>query len=85
MPAPPHPEFPEAGGDCHVTAGRLTVGGTFTVKIATQFHRNADRGLPAHHGLACLLDARTGRPRAILDDDGPLPPCAPPRRPPPLP
>ncbi|MER7816839.1 hypothetical protein [Streptomyces sp. NPDC096153] len=67
--------------------GRLTGGDTFTFtgKIATGFHPNADRGLPTDHGPVGLLDARTGRPRAILDDHGLLPPCAPPHRSPLLP
>lgn len=72
VPPPIHLDFPDAGGDCHVKAGWITGADDFTVKIASGFYRNAGKGLPAGHGLMCVLSARTGRVRAILDDRGRL-------------
>ncbi|WP_330176902.1 ornithine cyclodeaminase family protein [Streptomyces sp. NBC_01498] len=70
VPPPLHMAFPEADGDCHVKAGRVAGAPDFTVKIATGFYRNPARGLPANHGLVCVISARTGRIRALLDDHG---------------
>jgi ornithine cyclodeaminase/alanine dehydrogenase-like protein (mu-crystallin family) len=72
VPPPIHLAFPEAGGDCHVKAGMLEGGDDFTVKIASGFYGNERRGLPTNQGLVCVLDARTGRVRAVLDDGGRL-------------
>ncbi|MFI6583065.1 ornithine cyclodeaminase family protein [Embleya sp. NPDC050493] len=70
VPPPLHMDFPEADGDCHVKAGRILGAPDFTVKIATGFYGNPDLGLPSNHGLVCVLDAHTGRVRALLDDRG---------------
>ncbi|MFF8772120.1 ornithine cyclodeaminase family protein [Kitasatospora sp. NPDC015120] len=70
VPPPLHLQFPEAGGDCHVKAGWVTDASDFTVKIATGFYRNPAAGLPTNHGLVCVVSARTGGIRAILDDGG---------------
>lgn len=72
VPPPIHLGFPEAHGDCHVKASWVTGADDFTVKIASGFYRNAERGLPAGHGLVCVLSARTGQVRAVLDDRGRL-------------
>lgn len=71
-PPPLHMTFPEADGDCHVKAGWITGAEDFVVKIASGFYRNPGHGLPTNHGLVCLLSARTGRVRAVLDDRGRL-------------
>lgn len=70
VPPPLHLQFAEADGDCHVKAGWVTGAPDFTVKIATGFYRNAASGLPANHGLVCVVSARTGQVRAVLDDRG---------------
>ncbi|MFC9228524.1 ornithine cyclodeaminase family protein [Streptomyces decoyicus] len=70
VPPPLHLDFPEADGDCHVKAGRIAGAADFTVKIATGFYGNPALGLPANHGLVCVVSARTGAPRALLDDRG---------------
>jgi ornithine cyclodeaminase len=72
VPPPLHLGFPEAGGDCHVKAGLITGADDFTVKIATGFYRNPEQGVPTNHGLVCVLSARTGQVRAVLDDRGRL-------------
>ncbi|MEV3927438.1 ornithine cyclodeaminase family protein [Actinomadura coerulea] len=70
VPSPLHLQFPDADGDCHVKAGWVTDAPDFTVKIATGFYRNPAAGLPSNHGLVCVVSARTGQIRAILDDQG---------------
>ncbi|MFI1869757.1 ornithine cyclodeaminase family protein [Streptomyces jumonjinensis] len=70
VPPPLHLRFPDADGDCHVKAGRITGAADFTVKIVTGFYRNPGAGLPSNHGVVCVVSARTGRIRAILDDQG---------------
>ncbi|MFJ1707490.1 ornithine cyclodeaminase family protein [Kitasatospora sp. NPDC088346] len=72
VPPPLHLEFPGAEGDCHVKAGWIAGAPEFAVKIATGFYANPGRGLPANHGLVCVLSARTGEVRALLDDRGML-------------
>ncbi|MGW3009246.1 ornithine cyclodeaminase family protein [Streptomyces sp. NPDC001219] len=70
VPPPLHLQFPDADGDCHVKAGWVTGAPDFIVKIATGFYRNPAAGLPSNHGLVCVVSARTGEVRAILDDRG---------------
>ncbi|WP_405593954.1 ornithine cyclodeaminase family protein [Streptomyces sp. NBC_01410] len=70
VPPPLHLDFPEADGDCHVKAGWITGATDFTVKIATGFYGNPGLGLPSNHGLVCVVSARTGQVRALLDDRG---------------
>lgn len=72
VPPPFHLVFPEADGDCHVKAGWITGDDDFAVKIASSFYSNSVLGLPTNHGLVCVLSARTGRIRAVLDDRGML-------------
>ncbi|MEU1629454.1 NAD(P)-binding domain-containing protein [Streptomyces sp. NPDC020096] len=70
VPPPLHMDFPEADGDCHVKAGWITGATDFTIKIATGFYGNPGLGLPSNHGLVCVVSARTGQVRALLDDRG---------------
>jgi ornithine cyclodeaminase len=72
VPPPIHLLFPEADGDAHVKAGMLRGGATFTVKLATGFPRNVDRGLPTGGGLLVVASAQTGEVLAVLDDRGSL-------------
>lgn len=41
-----------------------------TVKVASGFYQNIDKGLPSGSGLMMVLDAKTGFPSAILQDGG---------------
>ncbi|MEE1807617.1 ornithine cyclodeaminase family protein [Streptomyces sp. BE133] len=70
VPPPLHLQFPDTDGDCHVKAGHVTTAPDFAVKIATGFYHNPAAGLPTNHGLLCVISARTGHVRAILDDQG---------------
>ncbi|MFF7215123.1 ornithine cyclodeaminase family protein [Streptomyces sp. NPDC008238] len=72
VPPPTHLTFPAADGDCHVKTGWIDGSDDFTVKIASGFYRNPDRGEPVNHGLVCVISAHTGRVRAVLDDGGRL-------------
>lgn len=80
VPPPLHMAFLETDRDCHVKAGWITGATDFTVKIATGFYRNPALGLPANHGLVCVVSARTGQVRALLDDRGLLTAWVPPPR-----
>jgi alanine dehydrogenase len=57
------------GGEFHVKAGGLTVGGRtyFGLKANGGFFGNPARDLPAIQGVIYLADASTGQPLAILD------------------
>lgn len=68
-PPPMHLLFP-APGDCHIKAGGRVAGSRFIVKVACGFYDNPQRGLSTNSGLQILMNASTGRPLAILDDEG---------------
>ncbi|WP_329453929.1 ornithine cyclodeaminase family protein [Streptomyces sp. NBC_01497] len=70
VPLPLAMEFPDADGDCHVKAGQIAGAPDFSIKIATSFYRNPALGLPSNHGLICVVSAKTGQIRAVLDDRG---------------
>ncbi|MEU6343588.1 ornithine cyclodeaminase family protein [Streptomyces sp. NPDC046977] len=72
VPPPIHLDFAAEHGDCHVKAGWISGADEFTVKVATGFYGNPERGLPVNNGLVCVLSARTGEVRALLDDRGVL-------------
>lgn len=70
QPAPLGMEIPAVEGEVHVKGAYLKGESTFAFKLATGFYRNPDRGLPTGSGLVLVLDARTGFPLALLEDDG---------------
>jgi ornithine cyclodeaminase len=63
-------EFEKPPGDCHIKFGYLKSGNTFTVKIATGFWKNPERGLPSSNGVVLVFSSRTGELLAILQDEG---------------
>lgn len=63
-------EIPEKNGAADVKAAYVSGWDSFAVKLSTRFFDNPERGLPSGSGLMALLDADTGRPRALLLDDG---------------
>jgi ornithine cyclodeaminase len=65
-----HLGFPERGGDCHIKAAHLASDETFTVKVSTGFHGNAEEGLSTSNGFVALLSATTGALLAIFLDEG---------------
>jgi ornithine cyclodeaminase len=62
--------FAQPRGDCHIKFGHVAGGAHFAVKVATGFYDNPARGLPVNHGLVLVLDAHTGAPRVLLNDEG---------------
>ena len=57
-------------GDCHVKAAQRADGPWFAVKLAAGFYDNPGKGLPANSGLVLVLSSTSGRPAALLQDDG---------------
>jgi ornithine cyclodeaminase/alanine dehydrogenase-like protein (mu-crystallin family) len=64
-------ETPTAGpGDCHIKGGYVLGAKTFTVKLAcVSFYKNLEKGLPAGSGLFCVVDAVTGAPLAVMQEN----------------
>lgn len=60
----------EHDGEVDVKGAYVRGQDSFAVKLSSGFFRNPDLGLPSGSGLMILLDAVTGRPRAVLLDDG---------------
>ena len=65
-----HLDFDEPPGDCHIKYGYIRGDDAFTVKIATGFYRNPERGLPSSNGVVLVFSSRTGELLAILQDEG---------------
>ncbi|MGA3238675.1 MAG: hypothetical protein ABSG03_20550 [Bryobacteraceae bacterium] len=65
-----HLDFDEPPGDCHIKYGYRRGDDAFTVKIATGFYRNPERGLPSSNGVVLVFSSRTGELLAILQDEG---------------
>jgi len=57
-------------GDCHIKGGYVLGAPTFTVKLAcVSFYKNLEKGLPAGSGLFCVVDAVTGAPLAVMQEN----------------
>lgn len=74
VPMPMHitvDESEEAGpGDCHIKGGYVSGTTTFTVKLATvSFYKNSERGLPPGSGVFCVVNAVTGAPLAVMQEN----------------
>jgi ornithine cyclodeaminase len=63
-------EFEDPPGDCHIKYGYLKRGSTFTVKIATGFWKNPERGLASSNGVVLLFSSQTGELLTIFQDEG---------------
>ncbi len=63
-------DFEEPPGDCHIKYGYLKGGSTFTVKIATGFWKNSERGLPSSNGVVLVFSSQTGELLTIFQDEG---------------
>jgi len=63
-------EFEDPPGDCHIKYGYLKRGSTFTVKIATGFWKNPQRGLPSSNGVVLVFSSQTGELLTIFQDEG---------------
>jgi ornithine cyclodeaminase len=63
-------EFRDPPGDCHIKYGYIAGAKTFTVKIATGFWQNPERGLPSSNGVVLVFSTQTGELLSILQDEG---------------
>jgi ornithine cyclodeaminase len=63
-------DFEDPPGDCHIKYGYLKRGSTFTVKIATGFWKNPERGLPSSNGVVLVFSSETGELLTIFQDEG---------------
>lgn len=74
VPMPMHigiEETPTAGpGDCHIKGGYVLGSKTFTVKLAcVSFYKNVERNLPPGSGVFVVVDAVTGAPLAVMQEN----------------
>jgi len=74
VPMPMHITIDESAnagpGDCHIKGGYISGTPTFTVKVATvSFYKNAEKGLPPGSGIFCVVDAVTGAPLALFQEN----------------
>jgi ornithine cyclodeaminase len=65
-----HLYFKEPPGDCHIKYGYVSGERHFVIKVATGFYRNPEIGLPSSNGLMLVFSKESGRPEAILLDEG---------------
>ena len=63
-------EFPEAHGEAHLKGAHIHGAPVWSVKAATGFWGNPERGLPVTSGLSLVFSAETGLLAAILFDNG---------------
>jgi ornithine cyclodeaminase len=63
-------DFEDPPGDCHIKYGYLKKGSTFTVKIATGFWKNPERGLSSSNGVVLVFSSETGELLTIFQDEG---------------
>lgn len=57
-------------GDCHIKGGYIAGTPTFTVKLAAvSFYKNAERGLPPGSGIFIVVNAVTGAPLAVMQEN----------------
>jgi len=63
-------DFENPPGDCHIKYGYLKQGSTFTVKIATGFWNNPERGLPSSNGVVLVFSSETGELLTMFQDEG---------------
>lgn len=65
-----HLDIPSHRGEAHVKGAYLHGSGLWSVKAATGFYGNPDRGLPVAGGLSLVFSAETGFLRTVLFDNG---------------
>jgi len=63
-------DFDDPPGDCHIKYGYLKHGSTFTVKIATGFWKNPERGLASSNGVVLVFSSETGELLTVFQDEG---------------
>ena len=71
-PMPMHLDIAPVAGEVHIKSSYRRGGKYFVLKIAGTFPRNLELGLPTGSGMMVLCSAETGRPLALLLDEGHL-------------
>ena len=64
--------FDDPPGEVHIKYGYTRGDESYVIKIASGFFDNNKIGLPSNNGLMLLFDQKTGRPQALLQDEGVL-------------
>lgn len=62
--------FTEPSGDMHIKYGYIKGDEVYVVKIASGFYENSQYHLPTSNGLMLVFDRKTGKPLALLQDEG---------------
>jgi ectoine utilization protein EutC len=65
-----HLDVPENEGEVHIKAAYVLGTPSYTLKIASGFYKNKERGLPLSGGMMIVFDSQTGYPLAFLLDNG---------------
>lgn len=65
-----HLDIPSHRGEAHVKGAYLHGSGLWSIKAATGFYGNPDRGLPVAGGLSLVFSAETGFLSTVLFDNG---------------
>ncbi|ASF41174.1 cyclodeaminase [Halobacillus halophilus] len=63
-------DVPEHNGEVDIKSAYIRGYDSFAIKLSSGFFNNPQMGLPSANGLMILLSAETGRPMAILADQG---------------
>ena len=63
-------DVPEYKGEVDIKTAYIRGRDSFAIKIAAGFFENYRLGLPTGSGMMVLVSARTGRPEAVLLDNG---------------
>lgn len=70
LPGVLHLDLPQSRGEVHVKGAWLEGASCFSIKEASGFYGNPEKGLPVGAGVMLLFDASTGFLRSILFDNG---------------
>ncbi len=62
--------FEEPPGDVHIKYGYVKNDPYYVIKIASGFYENSKLGLPSSNGIMLLFNQQTGKPVAVLLDEG---------------
>jgi len=62
--------FTDPPGDTHIKYGYIRGMDYYVIKIASGFYENPKLGLPSSSGMMMVFCRKTGRPEAILHDEG---------------
>ena len=63
-------DFRDVAGETHVKGAHLKCSPYFSIKVASGFYKNPEKGLPVGSGMVSVFDATTGQLKAVLFDNG---------------